>query len=223
MKIVVIEDEPDIQTLLTHTLTQAGFIVKSAASGEAGLTLIETWKPKLVVMDVMLPNMTGLSLCKRIKTNPDTQSIHVILVSAKSDESDILVGLDMGADDYIPKPFSPKILVAKIRRFSSDRRINEYLVDCQVGPFRICPDSMEVWIDDVPISLTTTEFRILLYLAQNSGKVFSRNQIIDSIKGERYAVTDRTIDVLMVGLRRKLGDHAGWIETIRSVGYRFRR
>lgn len=222
--VLIIEDEENILELISYNLGKAGYFVDGASSAEEGLKKLQQQRPDIVLVDIMLPGMSGLDLCKLLKADPVMQQIAIIIVSARGEESDIVKGLELGADDYVTKPFSPKILLARIK--SVLRRRGAQLVDEQtrltIGVLSIDPVRFEVRVGEESVSLTVTEFRILHFLARHPGWVFTRYQIVDNVKGEDYAVTDRAVDVQIVGLRRKLGQAAGYIETVRGVGYRFK-
>jgi two-component system phosphate regulon response regulator PhoB len=222
-KILVVEDEEDILHLLFYNLTKEGFEVTTAESGREALEKVSMFKPDLILLDLMLPEISGLDICKRIKQNRETASIPVVMVTAKGGEADIVSGLEIGADDYVTKPFSPKVLIARVRtvlrRKQREERGNEDAV--QRGKLTIFPKRYQVLLDGEAMSLTPMEYQFLITLAQKPGWVFTRNQIVTAIRGENYAVTDRAVDVLVVGLRKKLGDYQNYIETVRGVGYRF--
>lgn len=222
--ILVIEDEEAIQELVRYNLDKEGYSVVTVASGEEGLERAGAPAPDLVVLDLMLPGIDGLDVCKLLKSNPKTQPIPVVMLTAKGEESDIVTGLELGADDYITKPFSPRVLIARIRAVM--RRKSKQVVDeksmLQIHDLVIHPGRHEVLLAGKAISLTATEFRLLHLLARRPGWVFTRHQIVDGVHGEDYAVTERSVDVQVVGLRRKLGSAAEYIETVRGVGYRFK-
>lgn len=223
-RILVVEDEEDIRELVQYNLHKAGFQVVTVATGEEALTSATSALPHLIVLDLMLPGIDGLDVCKLLKNNPKTMNVPIIMLTAKSEESDIVVGLELGADDYVTKPFSPKVLVARVRTCLR-RKMKEVPPDhasVQCGDLHIDPSKHSVTVKNKPIELTATEFGVLHFLARKPGWVFTRQQIVDTVKGEDYAVTDRSVDVQMVGLRRKLGPCGEYIETIRGVGYRFR-
>ena len=220
--ILIIDDEEPIRELLKLTLQSAGFdSILEASNGEDGLALATRYMPDLILLDLMLPGMDGLSVCRRLKSSPDTRMIPIIMLTAKSDESDIVVGLEMGANDYITKPFSRKVLTARIRaqfRIVEQQDQSSVLL---VAGLSINKDQRRVSISGESVSLTFSEFEILLLFAEHPGRVFTRGQIIRRIKGEDYPVTDRAVDVQIVNLRRKLGEWgAAHIETIRGIGYR---
>ena len=221
--ILVIDDEPDILELVQYNLSKAGFHVDTALSGEDGLRHAKIHQPDLVVLDLMLPGIDGLDVCRALKSDQSTRHISILMLSAKGEESDVIAGLELGADDYVTKPFSPSILTARVKATLRKKitavddhaklRVNDIVLD---------PGRHEVLVAGKPIDLTVTEFRLLHFLARQPGWVFTRYQIVDGVKGEDYPVTDRSVDVQIVGLRRKLGEHAAYIETVRGVGYRFR-
>lgn len=221
---VVIEDEEDILELISYNLRREGFDVKGATSGEDGLTLVENSRPNVVLLDLMLPGVSGLNVCKRLKENSDLQSIPILMVSAKGAESDIIAGLEMGADDYVTKPFSPKILVARVRAVlrRSHGTTSDIKRKIAVQELVIDPSRFQAALADRPLSLTKDEFYLLFFLARHPGWVFTRYQIVNGIKGENYIVSERTIDVRIAGLRKKLGIFSDYIETVRGVGYRFK-
>ena len=222
--ILVVEDELDIQELLQYNLSREGYTVSCAATGEKGLRLAQTKRPDLIVLDLMLPGVDGLEVCRRLKKDPASESIPIVMLTAKGEESDIVAGLELGADDYVTKPFSTKVLVARIRAVL--RRRSKPLGDkdeiIRIHSLVIDPRRHEVLVGDEPVQLTYTEFRLLQVLAGRPGWVFTRYQIVDAIRGEDYPVTDRSVDVQVVGLRKKLGAAGKYIETVRGVGYRFK-
>lgn len=222
-RIFVIEDEEDIAELVRFNLSLEGYGVSTFSTGEEGAYAVATDVPDLILLDLMLPGKSGLEVLKEVRGNPKTQDIPVIIVSAKGEEGDIVKGLELGADDYITKPFSPKILSARvktcIRRTKTEKEEQGEIIN---NGMRIHRGRHEVKVEGEEIKLTNSEFQILCYLAQRPGWVFTRTQIVDAIRGENYAVTDRSIDFQMVGLRKKLGEAGSLIETIRGVGYRFR-
>src|SRR5512133_520224 len=222
-KILVIEDDDDIQELMKHHLSKEGYRVSLADTGEEGASKVTKEPYDCVLLDLMLHGMDGLDVCKLMKKNPKLQNIPVIMVTAKGEESDIVSGLELGADDYILKPFSPKVLIARVRatlRRKSREMYNGDIV-LQVRNIEIHPGKHEVSIDGDRLDLTHMEFQVLHLLASQPGWVFTRNQIIDNVRDDNYQVTDRSVDVVIVGLRRKLGNAGDFIETVRGVGYRF--
>ena len=223
-KILVIEDDEDIQELINYNLNKEGYQVVSTDSGETGLDMARVEKPDLVVLDLMLPGIDGLEVCKLIKSDSATAGIPIVMVTAKGEESDVVTGLELGADDYVTKPFSPKVLIARIRacfRRNTQRPVDQTSV-IKINDLTIHPGRHEVIIAGKPVKLTLTEFKLLHFLASRPGWVFTRYQIVDAVRGEDYVVTDRTVDVQVVGLRKKLRTYGKHIETVRGVGYRFR-
>jgi two-component system alkaline phosphatase synthesis response regulator PhoP len=223
-RILVVEDEEDILELVRFNLSREGYSVMGAASGEEAWKLASSELPELIVLDLMLPGIDGLEVTKMIKNDPRTRDIPIIMLTAKGEESDIVTGLELGADDYITKPFSPRILVARVRAVLR-RKIKEAADESSVLKIHdlvIHPGRHEVLIEGEPVELTFTEFGILSYLARRPGWVFTRSQIVDAVRGDDYFVTDRAVDVQIVGLRKKLGPASKYIETVRGVGYRFR-
>ena len=222
--VLVVEDEEDIMEVIRFNLEKEGYEVHQALSGEKALQVIENNLPSLVLLDLMLPGINGLDLCRIFKQNDRTKAIPVIMLTAKSEDADIVAGLEMGAEDYITNPFSPRVLVARVRTVLRRREsgVKDDSSVIQVEGMQIHPGRHEVTMGDNVVDLTPSEFRILHYLARRPGWVYSRDQIIDAIRGHGYVVTDRAIDVQVVGLRKKLGDYGKLIETVRGIGYRFR-
>lgn len=222
--ILLVEDEDDIQELVRYNLEKEGYKVSCVASGEQALRRIGSNRPDLVILDLMLPDTDGLTVCKRLRSNPETRSIPIAMLTAKSEEVDVVTGLEVGADDYITKPFSPRILLARIRAVL--RRQTEAGADegetLTRGEIAIDTARHQVSVAGKPVDLTFTEFRVLEFLARRPGVVYSRYQIVDAVRGEDYPVTDRSVDVQIVGLRKKLGRSRSCIETVRGVGYRFK-
>lgn len=222
--VLVVEDEEDIAELIRYNLDRAGFRVLVAGSGEYGIELARSKSPALILLDLMLPGSDGLEVCKLLKRESGTTSIPVVMVTARGEEADVVTGLELGAEDYISKPFSPRVLVARVRAVLRRSRTEAVDDDAAVNAHGILihPGRHQVTVDDEPVNLTATEFRILHFLAKRPGWVFTRYQIVDGIRGPNYAVTERAVDVQIVALRRKLGKSAKAIETVRGVGYRFR-
>ena len=222
--VLVVEDEEDIMEVIRFNLEKEGYEVHQALSGEKALQVIENNLPSLVLLDLMLPGINGLDLCRIFKQNDRTKAIPVIMLTAKSEDADIVAGLEMGAEDYITKPFSPRVLLARVRTVLRRREtgVKDDSSVIQVEGMQIHPGRHEVTMGENVVDLTPSEFRILHYLARRPGWVYSRDQIIDAIRGYGYVVTDRAIDVQVVGLRKKLGDYGKFIETVRGIGYRFR-
>jgi len=224
-KIVVIEDEEDILEVIAYNLKREGYDVTTSTSGEDGLTKIERFAPNLVILDLMLPEIDGLDLCRKLKSDPVTQSIPVIMVTAKGEESDVVLGLGMGADDYVVKPFSPKELVARVKavlRRSRSAPEKERKDRIARDGIIIDPQRHDVRVDGESVTFTATEFRLLHFLASHPGRVFTRDQLLTRVIGEEAIVIDRNIDVHVRAIRKKLGEQRQLIETIRGVGYRFK-
>jgi two-component system phosphate regulon response regulator PhoB len=222
--ILVVDDEPDILELVHYNLVQHGYEVTCSLSGEEGLAQTRSRPPDLVLLDIMLPGMDGLEVCKALKQDRRTADIPLIMLTARSEEADIVTGLELGADDYLTKPFSPRVLLARIkavlrRHAAPSPTESEELVR---GALVMRPGRYEVLVVGQPVQLTRTEFRMLHLLARRPGWVFTRNQIIEAAQGDDTSVTARSVDVHMVSLRRKLGVCGDAVETIRGVGYRFK-
>jgi two-component system alkaline phosphatase synthesis response regulator PhoP len=225
--VLIVEDDEHIQQLVGYNLIKAGFLVEYGDSGEQALEKIKNQTPDLVLLDLMLPGMDGKELCRILRSDCQLTDLPIIMLTAKDEESDIIAGLDLGADDYITKPFSPKVLISRVKAVLR-RKAKESapLAHDSSGVIKIYdlvidPGRYEVKISEESISLTPTEFGILKLLAKRPGWVFSRQQIIDAVRGYDYLVTPRTIDVQMFSLRKKLGDTGKKIETVRGIGYRF--
>ncbi len=223
-KILIVEDEEEIRELINYNLIKSGFDTIQSDSGEEGLKKFVKYSPDLILLDLMLPGMDGLEFLRAIKNNAKNSPCQIIIVTAKGEEEDIVKGLELGADDYITKPFSPKILISRIRTVL--RRKSKQTPDAndilKISDIVIHPGRHEVTINTTPIDLTFTEFKILHFLASRPGWVFTRYQIVDAIRGEEYPVTDRAVDVQIVGLRKKMGTYGELIETVRGIGYRFK-
>jgi phosphate regulon transcriptional regulator PhoB len=223
--IVVIEDEPDILDVIQYNLDREGYRVLSSRDGEAGLALIRSDIPDLIILDLMLPRLDGIDVCRRLKQDPATRSIPIIMVTAKGEESDVVLGLGVGADDYVTKPFSPKELVARTRAVLRRGAMRDELEPqnrVEVGGVVIDKDRFQVRVDAEAVAFTATEFRLLHFLASHPGRVFTRDHILSRVMGEDAFVIDRNIDVHIRAVRKKLGRHRDLIETVRGVGYRFR-
>jgi two-component system, OmpR family, alkaline phosphatase synthesis response regulator PhoP len=222
--IFVVEDEEDILELVRFNLAREGYTVATATTGENAVKEIPRKMPDLILLDLMLPGLDGLEVCRTLKKDAKTAGIPIIMVTAKGEESDIVAGLELGADDYITKPFSMKVLIARVRMVL--RRRKEPPADknalIRIHDIEINPGRHEVLIKGKAVEMTFCEFRILHLLASRPGWVMTREQIVDAVRGEDYSVTDRAVDVQIVGIRRKLGTRADYIETVRGVGYRFK-
>ncbi|MBP6926825.1 response regulator [bacterium] len=222
--ILIVDDEEDILELLRYNLAKNGFNVTTATSGEDALKIIKTKTFDIILLDLMLPGIDGLDVCKEFKKNQSISSIPIIMLTAKGEEADIVAGLELGADDYVTKPFSPRVLVSRIRAVLRRRgkTVTDENAPLRYDEMEIDPGRFKVFVKGSLVELTHTEFSILHFLAKKPGWVFTRYQIIDAIKGLDYPVTDRSVDVQVVGLRKKLGEYGDYIETVRGVGYRFR-
>ncbi|HEX4132833.1 MAG TPA: response regulator [Pirellulales bacterium] len=224
-RILVVDDEEDLLELINYNLAKEGYRVTAVSSGERALAEAQQLLPDLIVLDVLLPRVDGLEICRLLKGDPKTRHIPIIMLTAKTEESDVVTGLELGADDYMTKPFSPRVLVARIKSVLRRRtngpfdprqplRVHELVID---------PGRHEVTAAGTPLQLTFTEFRLLHFLASKPGWAYTRSQIVDSVKGEDYPVTERSVDVQVTGLRKKLGEFGSYIETVRGVGYRFKK
>ena len=224
--ILLIEDEHDIRELLKFHLERENLLVEAVENGEDALLSLKSHTPSMILLDLMLPGIDGLEVCRRLKAQPETRDIPIIMLTAKDSEADIVSGLEMGAADYVCKPFSPRVLMARIhavlRRPMTDAAPEADGPAITIGPLTVDPGRHKVEIKGKEVQLTYTEFRILRMLVENPGRAFSRQQIVDQVRGESYSVTERIVDVQMVSLRKKLGSLGDWIETVRGVGYRFK-
>jgi two-component system phosphate regulon response regulator PhoB len=222
--IVIIEDEEDIRELIRYNLDKEGYRVLLATSGEEGLDLVRNSMPDLVVLDLMLPGIDGLQVCRELKADPRTKSVPVVMVTARGEEPDVVSGLELGAEDYVSKPFSPKVLLARVKTVL--RRVKSVEDDpnsiLRYEELLVNPQRREVAIGNERIDLTNTEFKLLYFLMRQPGVVYTRDQIVDGVHGDDYPVTDRSVDVQVVGLRKKLLEYGQFIETVRGVGYRFK-
>ena len=228
--ILIVEDEADIQQLVSYNLIRAGFHVTCADTGEEALQSLKSENIDCILLDLMLPGLSGIEVCTEIKKGRAKEFAHIpiIMLTAKGEEEDVIAGLECGADDYITKPFSPKVLMARIkavlRRSAAKKEDSDEgrPTTIMVGKLIINKGKHQVLLDDQEIQLTATEFGILSLLAGKTGWVFTRQQIIDSVRGYDFLITPRAIDVQIFGLRKKLGDAGGMIETVRGIGYRFK-
>jgi len=228
--ILIVEDDPDIAELLSVSFRKEGWSSLHAENGEKALALIEESDVNLCVLDLMLPGMDGLAVLRALRKRPNAATLPVIIASARGEEADIVAGLDLGADDYIAKPFSPKVLVARIRsllRRSERTAVRSGTEESDRGRLEqggvlLDPLRHEVSVRGQPVELSATEFAFLELLMREPGRVFTRSQAIAKAKGEDYPVTDRSLDVHILSLRRKLGEEGARIETVRGIGYRFR-
>jgi len=223
--ILIVEDDEAIQELEAYNLSKERFRVTRVATGEDALRKLKTDPFNLVLLDLMLPGIDGLEVCRTIRKNPATESLPVMMVTAKGEESDIVAGLELGADDYIVKPFSPKVLVARVKAILRRKKktgTGPSGQPVEIHGIAIHPGRHEVTTHGRAVDLTNMEFRVLQFLAERPGWVFTRYQIVEAVRGENYPVTDRSVDVMIVGLRKKLGKAGETIETVRGVGYRCR-
>lgn len=224
-QILIIEDEADIRELVRYNLEREGFAVSEAESGEDGLKAAAKKRPDLILLDLMLPGKDGLQICRELKHNEDARSIPVVMMTARGEESDIITGLELGAEDYVVKPFSPKVLTARVKAVlrRSEAAAEPSPEDVlRMGDLVIHPGRHEVCMNGRPVDLTASEFGILHFLARRPGWVFTRYQIVDAVHGDDYPVTERSVDVQIVGLRKKLKKAGSCIETVRGIGYRFK-
>lgn len=221
--VAVVDDEGDILELVSHHLTREGYTVKQFHNGREFLSFTQSLLPDLVILDLMLPGVDGLEICRILKNSARTSSVPILMLTAKGTEADIVVGLEMGADDYVVKPFSPRELVARVksilRRVSEDKTPRSEIV---IGPLTINTEKFEAAVDGEKLQLTTSEFRILELLARSPGKVFTRDEVIKKkrIWGDDKLVYDRTVDVHIKNLREKMGKAGSMIKTIRGIGYK---
>ncbi len=224
-KIIIVEDEQDILDIITYNLAREGYKVQGATDGAEGLDLIRREVPDLAVLDIMLPTLDGIEICRRLKSDSAVSEIPIIMVSARGEESDVILGLGLGADDYIPKPFKPRELVARVRAVLRRGPIRDELSERRRvvrGSLVIDLERHEVMVGDERVELTATEMRLLHFLSCHPGRVFTRDHIVARAIGNNVIVTDRNIDVHVRSIRKKLGEHIDCIETVRGVGYRFR-
>jgi len=222
--ILVVEDEDDIRELLRYNLAKEGYQVTGVASGEEALKAARATPPDLILLDLMLPGLDGLEVCRLLKGEPQTLDLPIVMLTAKGEEADIVTGLELGAHDYITKPFSPRVLLARLRAVLRRRSLAPPAEDAplKVHELFIHPGRHEVLAAGRPLDLTATEFRLLNLLARRPGWVFTRTQIVNGVHGEDYPVSDRSVDVQIVSLRRKLGPYGKYVETVRGIGYRFK-
>lgn len=224
-KIFVIEDEPDILEVIEFNLVREGYRVLSSRDGEAGLEVIGRENPDLVLLDLMLPGLDGIEICRRLKTDPITRPIPIVMVTAKGEESDVVLGLGVGADDYICKPFSPRELLARVQAVLRRGPLREPTSKgdrVEVDGLVIDAGRHQVKVDGQTVAFTATELRLLHFLASHPGRVFTRDHLLTRVIGHDAMVVDRNIDVHVRAIRKKIGAHRELIETIRGVGYRFR-
>jgi len=223
-KILLVDDEEDILNLVKYNLEREGYRVETVMTGEQAVRSARENVPDLILLDLMLPGMDGFDVCRILKNDKGTGLIPIIMLTAKGEDSDIVTGLELGADDYITKPFSPRILVARVKAvLRRDGRVEDTKSPLlKIGELEIDSARHRVSVDGQRKDLTATEFDILFYLARRPGWVFTRSQIINGVKGDDYPVTDRSVDVQILNLRKKLGKSGDYVETVRGVGYRFK-
>lgn len=216
--ILIVEDEVDIRELVHFHLFKEKYVVLEASNGPEAIQLAKTKVPELILLDVMIPGFDGIEVCKKLKSDAATKNIKIIFLSAKGEEEDIIKGLELGADDYVVKPFSPKILMARVKSVlrREQKKSLSYL------GVSLDEDKRKVLIDEQNVTLTSSEFEVLKYLISSPGHVFTRGQIVNSIRGHNHAITDRSVDTLLVSLRKKMGEKGKLIETVWGVGYRFK-
>jgi len=221
--VLIIEDEKDIVDLIAYHLKQAGFSVIAALDGPSGLERAKKERPDLIILDLMLPGMDGKDVCRTLKSNSPTQSIPILMLTAKTEEVDRVIGFELGADDYVTKPFSPRELILRVKAILRRKEVGpEAEKTIQIGDLLIDSDRHRVLIKKNPIGLTSTEFKLLLELASRRGRVQTREHLLDKVWGYTYEGYARTVDTHIRRLREKLGSFGDFIETIRGVGYRFR-
>jgi two-component system alkaline phosphatase synthesis response regulator PhoP len=222
--VLAVEDEEDILELVRYNLEKEGYRVTGVVSGEEALRHARSRPPDLIVLDLMLPGMDGLTVCRELKQDAKTRDLPIIILTAKGEEADIVAGLELGADDYVTKPFSPRVLLARLRAVLRRRRTEPAAESdtLKIHGMVIHPGRHEVLVQGGPVDLTATEFRLLAFLARRPGWVFTRSQIVQGVQGEDYAVSERAVDVQIVGLRKKLGPAGQYVETVRGVGYRLK-
>lgn len=223
--ILVVDDEPDLVEVVRYNLEGRGFRVVTAATGEEALRAVRRHRPDLVVLDVMLPDRFGTEVCRTLRAEPRTRELPILFLSARTEEVDRVVGLELGADDYVTKPFSPRELVLRVEailRRTAAAAGDAAAGELAAGPIRLDPEAHRAWVGEREVTLTATEFRLLETLLRHPGRVFSRDQLLDRVWGITAEVTTRTVDTHVNRLRDRLGEAAAWVETVRGVGYRIR-
>jgi two-component system, OmpR family, phosphate regulon response regulator PhoB len=227
IQVLVVEDEDDIRNLVVMNLKRAGFGVLDAADGAAGLALAKAHRPPVVLLDLMLPDMSGRDICARLRDDPDTSHAHVIMVTAMGEERDRVQGFEVGADDYVTKPFSVRELVLRVK--AAARRVTTPAPAAagggeglHRGVVRVDKDAHRAWVSDVELELTATEYKLLVYLAEHEGKLCERGELLEEVWELPPSLNTRTVDTHIKRLRQKLGEAAGYVETVRGAGYRFR-
>jgi two-component system phosphate regulon response regulator PhoB len=221
--VLVIDDEPEIVKLVDYNLTKAGYLVLTARDGEGGLTAAKKHRPDLVILDVMMPGMDGWEVCRKLRQDPETSTLPILMLTAKAEEGDRVLGLELGADDYVTKPFGVRELGARVKAlFRRAEAAGQPAEVLKSGKLVIDSARHVVTAAGKAVELTATEFNLLRALAERAGRVLSREDLISKARGEDAAVIDRTIDVHVAALRKKLGKQGELIETVRGVGYRLR-
>ena len=223
-RILVVDDEEDILELVRYNLVKEGYHVSGALTGEDALKKARAEVFDLVVLDLMLPGIDGLDVAKKLKNDKKTEHVPIVMLTAKGEEADVVAGLELGADDYVTKPFSPRVLLARIRAILRRKTAqpDDATSVVRIYELEIDPGRRSVHVSGKPVDLTYTEFQVLYIMARRPGWVFTRSHIVDAVRGDDYPVTDRSVDVQIVGLRKKLGACGMYIETVRGVGYRFK-
>lgn len=221
--VLIVEDDPDILQLLAYNVEAAGFDVATAVDGHGALKRVQEQPPHLIILDLMIPGIDGLEVCRELKRRPETMGIPIIMVTAKGAEIDRIVGLELGADDYVVKPFSPRELVLRIRAVLRRSKTEPTMEKIwQLDPLRVDLEAHRVTLEGQDVALTATEFKLLAELIRNPGRVLTRDQLLDRVWGYEFAGYARTVDTHVRRLRQKLGPCSEWVETLRGVGYRFR-
>lgn len=223
--ILVVDDEKNLLQLVNYNLSKEGYSVNAVTTGEEALEAARSRHPDLILLDLMLPGVDGLEVCRLIKNDPTMSHIPVIMLTARGEETDVVAGLELGADDYITKPFSPRVLLARVRallrrKLKAPNEADQSLI--RINDIVIDPGKHQVYLENQPLELTLTEFKLLQLLIQRPGWVFTRYQIVDSLRGEDYPVSERSVDVQIVSLRKKLGTRGDYIQTVRGMGYKFK-
>ena len=222
--IIVVEDEPDIREIMLYNLRREGYEAEGFESGSEGLEAIRAKQPNLVILDLMLPGMDGLTVCQQVRAEAAIKATPIIIVSAKEEESDVVIGLGLGADDYVPKPFSPRELLARVKavlRRSQQTDQGDQHERVVIGDLIIDLEKHTVTVDGQLVKLTATEFKLLYQLASHPGRAYTREQLLNRVVGDGVVVVDRNIDVHIRAVRKKIGNYADHIQTVRGVGYRF--
>lgn len=222
--IIVVEDEPDIREIMLYNLRREGYEAEGFESGSEGLEAIRAKQPNLVILDLMLPGMDGLTVCQQVRAEAAIKATPIIIVSAKEEESDVVIGLGLGADDYVPKPFSPRELLARVKavlRRSQQADQGDQHERVVIGDLIIDLEKHTVTVDGQLVKLTATEFKLLYQLASHPGRAYTREQLLNRVVGDGVVVVDRNIDVHIRAVRKKIGNYADHIQTVRGVGYRF--